>query len=232
MNIKALITTLVLGSSTMASADSFTVSASAKVSLGFNASSAPVIVRDHRLPAPVPTPVVVDPCATTATPIAPAAYRPAQLPPVWSGPLYYHITNTNVSASGSGYAGWMANSPLMQTNYDGRVVLRPTRLNTWFDFTEATRIDSGREIFKVGTDNGWFRAIKLQNMGSRGSTIFQVKIEFADGGKGQLVKLDNQRLDAAHSSIAIDLDGNYRQISRIIVYGSTDAGAAYKLQAL
>ena len=35
-----------------------------------------------------------------------------------------------------------------------------------------------------------------------------------------------------NSSLQIDLDGNYRQINRIIVYGSTDVGSAYKLMAL
>ena len=231
-NLKALITTLVLGSSTMASADSFSVSASAKVSLGFNTSSAPVIIRDHRAPAPAP--VVVDPCSTTAAPVA-VAYRPAQLPPVWSGPAYYNINNTKITPTSSDYKGWLANSPtlLQSTSYYGRVVVRPTHQATWFDLTEATRIDNGRERFMLGADNGWFSQLKLQNLGGRGSSISQVTVEFADnlGPKTQIVKLD-QSLDARHPSITLDLDGNYRQIYRITVFGTTNRGAAYKILAM
>ena len=95
MNLKALITTLVLGSSTMASADSVKISGSVNVSLGGRPAPAP----NYR-PAPAPV-VVADPCEAPAAPAyvpAPSqpAYHPVPSAPIWQAP-YYRITNTLVS---------------------------------------------------------------------------------------------------------------------------------------
>ena len=106
---------------------------------------------------------------------------------------------------------------------------------TWFDLTEATRIDSGREFFNIGADKGQFKAIKLQALGAGNSYIKQVAIELIDAnGKMhmQVVKPTSQ-INVQHNPvISIDLEGEYRQINRIVVYGSTDRGAAYKLLAM
>src|SRR5438128_458736 len=59
MNIKALITTLVLGSSSVAMARPVTISGSVEASWGYGTAPAPApapIVRDHRMPAPLPAP--------------------------------------------------------------------------------------------------------------------------------------------------------------------------------
>ncbi len=53
MNIKALITMLVLGSSSVAMARPVTVSGSAQANWSYGTAPAP-IVRDHRTPAPAP----------------------------------------------------------------------------------------------------------------------------------------------------------------------------------
>lgn len=218
MKLKALITTFVLGSSTVASAGTFTVSASAKVSLGVH-TTAPAsryfsrtrVVRYHH------TLESVDPCLTSA----PAAT------PVWSGP-FYDPHNTIVGATASQYTGWMGTSAIKAPQAYNR-----WSTQDWFDLTEATRIDQAREYFNVGADNGLFRSIKLQNLGGRASQIEQVTILFVDGlGRSNAQKVVlNQRLDQNRSEITIDLDGDYRAIGGIIVYGSTEAGAAYKIVA-
>jgi hypothetical protein len=236
MNIKAFITTLVLGSSTMASADSVTISGSASVSLGGRISTrpapAPVIVRDHRLEDPCDDDVTLAPVLVRHRPVVRPTYAP--ISPVWNAP-FYEPHNTVVTGSGSSYFGWMGTSAFKfpsawsQHNYSERRVGQ-----SWFDLTEATRIDSGRLNFTI-RDDGLYRAVKLQNLGNRGSTVEQIYIEFKDRGgprnNFQVVRLP-QRLDRNNPTITIDLDGEYRQIGRIMVYGSTDQGAAFKLLAM
>ena len=59
-------------------------------------------------------------------------------------------------------------------------------------------------------------------------------IEFADAqgrAKHQVVKFGTW-IGRGNPSLTIDLDGNYRQITRVIVYGATERGSAYKLMAL
>ncbi len=219
MNIKALITTLVLGSSSMASADSLTVRGSVSVSLGNTARpvTRPVVVADDCAPAPyrpAPSrPVYQQPV------YQPVYQQPVYQQPVWQAPVY-NPTNTIVGASASQYTGWIGS----QRQYI-------TASNEWYDLSEATRIDSGREFFKIGADKGVFRGLRLEALGNGRSQIKQVAIEFADGSKTQIVKLDTW-IGRDNKSLTIDLDGNYRSISRIIVYGATDQGSAYKLMAL
>lgn len=236
MNLKALITTLVLGSSTMASADSVKVSGSVHVSLGGRPAPAP----NYR-PAPAPV-VVADPCETPAAPAyvpAPShsAHHPVPSPPIWQAP-YYRITNTVVSRNASVYRGSIAASTIKSTRWNARQTVhgygfaaKPTQ--AWFDLTEATRIDSNRELFTIGTDKGLFNKLRLQALGGGSSKITQVLVEFADsrGKASQVIKV-NQLLDRHNSTFTIDLNGEYRSIKRIVVYGATDQGSAYKIQAM
>jgi hypothetical protein len=243
MNIKALITTLVLGSSSMASADSLTFSGSVSVSVGGSASTRPT-------PRPLPAPVygnahfVGDGCDshTGYTPVpshtgyAPVPSRPVVYAPVpqptWHRP-YFNITNTTVSGSGSVSQGSLGVSNVKAVNRFGYV--RTSHLNQqWFDLTEATRIDSNRQFFKIGADNGLFKGLKLQALGTGRSRIEQVAIEYIDdlgNKKTQKVRLETW-LDRNNAAITIDLEGGYRAIGRIIVYGATDNGAAYKIMAI
>jgi hypothetical protein len=153
--------------------------------------------------------------------------------PVWRGP-YFNITNTIVGATASQYRGSVGTSKVkLRHNQYGRAHYQATN-PTWFDLTEATRIDRGREFFTIGADNGMFKGLKLQALGNGRSHITQVAIEFLDTNgkkKTQKVKL-NTWIDRNNPTITIDLDGNYRTIGRIIVYGSTDRGSAYKLMAM
>ncbi len=250
MNLKALVTTLVLGSSTMASADSIKLSGSVNVSLG----ARPVAPNYRPAPAPV---VVADPCATEpahayhpapsspayhptpSQPVAQPVYQPIYQPaPVWRAP-YFHITNTIVTRTGSTYKGSVAASKIRSTpRWNARqtvgaygFVARPTQ--AWFDLTEATRIDNNREIFNIGAAKGVFNKLQLQAMGRGNSKIAKVLVEFGDiRGKSYQQLIDvNQLIGRNNSTFTIDLDGTYRTINRIVVYGSTDAGSAYKIQA-
>ncbi len=245
MNLKALITTLVLGSSTMASADSVTFTGSVSVSLGGSTARpaplpapAPVIVRDHRTVAqdpcatPAPAPVVVyQPPAPTPVIVH---HQPQPLPPVWSGP-FYDPHNTRLGGDSSSYTGTWGQSTIKfrPATWHG-YSYNERRTQNWFEMTEATRIDNGR-LFMHPRDNGYYRALKIQALGNGSSNIVQVRIDFKDkhtGMKGfQIVKL-NQQINRYNPSLTIDLDGNYRQINRIIVYGQTDRGSAIKLLAM
>ena len=224
MNLKALITTLVLGSSTMASADSVTLSGSVSVGLGGSTHArpapAPVVVQP-----PAPRPVVYPPAP------APVIVRPPQpMPPVWSDHSW-QPRNIRLEGNASFYIGTMGHSSLRYRPSTWQRGLQ-IRNQAWFEMTEATRIENNRLIVGVN-DTGFYRGLKIESLG-RGSDITFVRIDFKDrlGNKRyQLVRL-NQHLDRNHSSLMIDLDGNYRQISRITVYGKTDRGSAIKLLAM
>lgn len=225
MNIKALITTLVIGSSSMASADSLTVRGSVSVSLGSSTRPAPRSVVDDCAPVqaapyrPAPSRPVYQPTRPVYQPT-----RPVIVQPVWQAPVY-NPTNVLVSSTASQYTGVVYSQP--------RYFAAPGP-NAWFDLSEATRIEAGREFFKIGANKGSFRGLRLEALGNGRSNIEQVTIEFADAqgrAKHQVVKLDSW-IGRGNTNLTIDLDGNYRQITRVIVYGSTDRGSAYKLMAL
>lgn len=219
MNIKALITTLVLGSSSMASADSLKFSGSVKVSLG-NSTHASSSARAHNH------------YNQERRPYRPVARRvlPQHRPVLEQ---YYNPQNTYLSANRSVYSGWIATSPTtsMPSVYDHsyRVSNRG-----WFDLTAPTRIDAGREDFLLGANKGLFRALKLEALGAGASQIQWVSIHLinADGTKrAQVVQL-NTKLDRYNPSLTIDLDGGFTAIDKILVSGSTDRGAAFKIRAL
>jgi hypothetical protein len=246
MNLKALITTLVLGSSSMAAADSLTFSGSVAVSVGSSTHAPRPVVQPYR-----PTPVTVvshnhashanaDDCGTpapapgyTPVPTRPVVWQQQPVQPTWKG-TYFNINNTIVGATASQYKGTLGYSKVKQPLAYHRFGYVRNTGQTWFDLTEATRIDSGREFFTIGADNGMFKALKLQAMGNGSSHIQQVAIEFLDAQgrqKTQKVKL-NTAIHRNNPTITIDLEGGYRSINRIVVYGSTDRGAAYKIMAM
>jgi len=225
MNIKALITTLILGSSSAAMAKPVTFSAGASMSLGYDTQPA---VRDHRAP------VAHDHanCDTTPAPVysrpEPVYTRPVR--PVWQEP-FFSPTNTQVAARSSTYIGSIGRAPANRFGRHTSYYSAPVR--AWFNLTEATRIDSGREFFNILGKSGQLSQIRLQNLGGR-SEIKQVAIEFDNGDRNQrtqVVRFDTM-LDRNNPTLTIDLDGGYRTVKRIIVYGSTGRGAAYQIQAM
>ncbi|MCW5803231.1 MAG: hypothetical protein KIT31_12680 [Deltaproteobacteria bacterium] len=202
---KALVTVLMLASSSVAMAKPVTYSASASVSIGYNTNSRPVVV-DHRRPAashtaPVPwQQAPQDHCAPA--PVLPP--RPLQLFP------------TNV-VSGTKASSYVGTKPFLVKNQNRY---------GWVEMTEPTRIEVGRELFTFGAADGRFRKIQLvENAGS--SFIQQVAIEFVDGGRTQVVKPNLTLLP--NQPYTIDLTGDARQIKRIVVYGTTAYGSAYQI---
>lgn len=218
MNIKAVITTLVVGSSSMASADVLTFSGSASLSLS-----------SHTHTSVARRPVVVSPedCGTSGSGYVPRpsnrpTIRQPQLaqPAIWQE-SYYNPTTTFAGNNASSYTGQIFTRRFVAQNHN------------WYDLTEPTRIDVNREFINIGADKGTFRGIRLEALGRGRSRIDQVAIEFADAtgrAKTQVVKLDTW-IGRGNASLAIDLEGDYRVINRVVVYGATDQGAAYKLMA-
>jgi hypothetical protein len=220
MNIKALITTLILaGSSSVAMAKpAVSIKGSASVTIG----SAPttVVVRDHRAPA-------AD-CHATPAYTQPVYTQPVAQPyrPIYQEP-FFNPQNTTVGASGSVYVGSFGRAPAHSlhrtTNAYGFAQPR-----TWFHLTEATRIDSGREFFKLEGQGGLFTQLRLHNLGGQ-TDIRQVAIEYKlSNGRvvTQKVRIDQLTGRAAFD---INLESDSRAINRIIVYGTSGHGSAYQM---
>jgi hypothetical protein len=225
MSIKALITTLILGSSSAAMAKPVVAfSGSASVSLGTNAyvrdHRAPVVVRDHRHDDDCDDAPVVRPAPIYTQPV----YQPVR--PIYREP-WFNPTNTRVTASGSTYLGAFGRGALGL--HRDHAWHRPAM---WFNLTEATRIDSNREFFNLRQSGGSFSKIKLQNLGGR-TEIRQVAIEYRTrrGIETQKVRL-GMIMDRSNPSMTINLSGDSRTIQRVIVYGESGRGSAYQILAM
>ena len=160
MNIKAIIASLVLGSSSIAMASpSVTVSATAGASTQ--------VVRDHRFddsyraPAPIVQPIA-----------APA------------------------------YSGWRRPAP----------VYRPVTLASGMSFAA-----DGRTSVTVGAQAGRFNTLQIS--GAAGKTLINAVYVQFDHGQEQVVRNLNRVL-VGNQSFMLDLDGNFRAIRRVIVYGN------------
>ena len=228
MNIKALITTLVVGSSSMALADtSSSISASANATWSLSVPAIRVeasTVRDHR-----DGPVTSRPLAQ-----APNWYRGDDREydrrydqPGWTDQVI-DPRNTTVGASGSEYRGPVYSRPIHRDYYDSYRGNEGYRYRaTWMPLTDPTRIDRGREFFSVGAQAGRFNTLMLQQLAGR-SFIRQVAVQFANG-ETQVVRGLNSQLGRDNRDIVINLDGTNREISRVIVYGWTGPHSSYRL---
>jgi hypothetical protein len=212
MNIKALITTLILGSSSAALAKPVvTFSGSASVSVGSDYSvrdHRTTVVRDHR------DPDCVDPIVTPA-PVRYQPYRP--LPPrePWFNP-----TNTIAGTHSSQYTGTFGRSSLSPHS-------RWMRPSSWFSLTEATRIDGGKLHFGLLGQGGYFTQLHLKNLGGR-TDITMVGIEYKVNGRDYMQVV---RHTGSLSGMTINLERDSRTINRIIVYGTSGRGSAFQMLA-
>ena len=167
MNLKAIIASLVLGSSSIAMASpSVTVSATAQGSYGTQ------VVRDHRTDESWNKPVV--------QPIAPVYYR-------------------------DGHSDGWRRQPMPP-------VYRPVTLASDMHFAR-----DGRTSITVGTQAGRFNTLQISGAAGR-TLIKQVYVQF-DNGQEQIVR-DLNRVLIGNQSFTLDLDGNFRAIRRVIVYGN------------
>jgi hypothetical protein len=123
--------------------------------------------------------------------------------------------------TGVTYAG---GKPYMAARGNAGPKWRPVR---WVAVTQPTKIASGKQTIEIGADVGEFRQLRLfNNTGS--SRIDRVVVE-VDGGAVQKFAIDRTLTSAA--SITIDLEGGYKRIQRVVVYGSTAPESAYQLLA-
>jgi hypothetical protein len=151
MNIKALITTLVLGSSSIALADP---SWSGGVSVNASVATSGVVVRDHREPAPLPPP----PAPVYRTPLR----RIAQPAPIAQPIVDDRCDNIHLGGDLSVYTGTTA-------GYVGG----------WLALTQPTKIERGREFISVNS-NQRFSQLLLRSDGGT-TQVSQVAIFFQNG---------------------------------------------------
>jgi hypothetical protein len=194
MNIKAIIASLVLGSSSVAlAAPSVTFKPTATDKLGATTQ------RDHRVegtrervyrPIYRPAPVVVKPAPIVIQPAPVAVYRPQPYRTGWF--------------SAGWHGGW--NRPSYQPVY------QPVTLASDLSF-----YGEDRKFITVGSQAGLFSKLELNGAAGR-TFIKQVYVQFADGQEQVIRDLD--RTLSNGECLTLDLDGNRRAIKRIVVYGS------------
>ena len=206
MNLKALVTTLVLGSSSVAMASpAAAIGIHGSVSIGTTARYVPAqpirtVVRDrgwvstewnrdHREPAPVY--------------VQPVYVQPARPQPI----------DDCANVAGSYYRG-----PV------GRM---PTAGHASIALTAPTRIDNGREIIAIGPDKGVFTELTLR--ATAGATF--IRDVAVDMGNGDVQVLQvNRWLDARSQALSFDIDGRRgRSIVQLTVTGQSEFGSRYTI---
>ena len=98
----------------------------------------------------------------------------------------------------------------------------------WTTLASSTKIVGNAETIRVGKRAGSFDQIKLEQVSGK-TQIKLVQINFSNG-QSQWVRLNTQ-LDRTNTVAAITLNGQNRQISSIVVYGSGNARSAYSILA-
>ena len=227
MNIKALITTFVLGSSSAAMAEPV-VSASAHAWWSWGTPSAGVqpvrvisarddrdrTVRDHRRPW------VYDYRYTDSERDYPREFAPNPWP---QRPTYPDSCedpdNVHVGREVSAYTG-----PIFQIP-QGRYYIR----QNWTAVTEPTRIAEGREYIRTSAAGPVDRFLLKAVAGS--TFIEQVSVGFANGDT-QVFRGLNRALDGNNPTLQLDLKGRAREVARVVVYGTSAPHSAYQLMGM
>jgi hypothetical protein len=91
-------------------------------------------------------------------------------------------------------------------------VYRPVVLASGMHFS-----NDGRTFIKVGPQQGRFGTLQISAASGR-TFIKQVYVEFENGQSQVIRNLD--RMLVGHQTLTLDLDGNRRNIARIVVYGN------------
>jgi len=176
MSLKAIITTVLLGTSSLAAA----------------APSSSVIVRDHRTqPLPAPAPIYQAP--------APVYQAPAPAPVYEQVPAYK--------------AAWV--------RHIVEPVVQPVTL------ASSERLN-GREIIKVNASLRAFTKLELRAKSGR-TNVDRVLITF---GNGQTQTIECNRTLQANESFMVGLQGNQRNIKRIVLVGKSGRRASLDVLAV
>ena len=220
MNIKALLTTLVLGSSSVAMAEPIQFSGSAQASAWWSVPSVrvdrrDVITRDHRSPWVYSYGNDRDYSYGERRYDQPRAYEPR------FDDRGIEVRNTRiVNSTTSEYIGQIMSRP------DGDYGWNRPR---WFAVTDPTRIDSGR-LFIYPRFAGHLDRIMLKQVAGA-SFVQQVTVAYVDGGAQVFNNLSTQ-LDDDHRTLRLNLDKRHGEISRVIIYGSSAPHSAFQMMAL
>jgi hypothetical protein len=175
MSLKAIITTILLGTSSLAAADT-----------GY------VTVRDHRTqPLPAPAPIYQAPAPVYQVQPAPPAYQQAE----------------------SYKASWIRH--IVQPVAQPVTLASSQRLN-------------GREIIKVNESLRAFTKLELRAKSGR-TNVDKVVITF---GNGQTQTIDCNRTLQANESFMVGLQGNQRNIKRIVLVGKSGRRASLDVLAV
>jgi hypothetical protein len=111
---------------------------------------------------------------------------------------------------------------LDQERFTGVRHYRPT----WTALSSATRLADGRDVVVVGEQQGRFTQLRFQT--TQGSTLIdRVLIRFSDG-RWQTADL-GARIAPGNPMVELPLDGDRKQIDRIIVLGDARGRAAYQI---
>jgi hypothetical protein len=109
-----------------------------------------------------------------------------------------------------------------QERFTGQRHYRPT----WVALSGATRLEDGRDVIVVGSRQGRFTQLRFQT--NQGSTLIdRVFIRFSDG-RWQTADL-GARITPGNPMVELPLDGDRKQIDRIIVIGDARGRASYQV---
>ncbi len=98
----------------------------------------------------------------------------------------------------------------------------------WTTLAGSAKIWGSAEYIRVGRQAGRFDKLELKRLSGKTQINF-VKINFANG-QSQWARLDTT-LDRNNPITTIDLNGQHRSISSIVVYGSGSARSSYSILA-
>jgi hypothetical protein len=209
MNIKAIIASLVLGSSSVAMA---APSVSFKPTAGDKYGA--TTVRDHRTEG-------------TRTPVARPSYRPIYRPapaPIVIKPVIRPAPVAVVRPQPVHRGGWFTGGWSGGWNGWSQPVAQPVVYQPPIYQPQPVTLASGlsfygedRKFITVGAQAGLFGTLEL-NAAEGQSFIKQVYVQFDDGQEQVIRNLD--RTLTPGQCLTLDLDGDRRAIRRIVVYGT------------
>jgi hypothetical protein len=110
------------------------------------------------------------------------------------------------------------------STYTGPFFAIEAARRAWSPVTEPTRIERGREFIHLSKAGPVYQVMLQRVAGT--TSITQVAVQFTDNST-QVIKFGGT-LDARNTTLDLGLHGN-KAISRIVVYGTSGDGSAYRI---